>query len=152
MPSKVEAIRDMLELGKVNGKDVVIDIGSGDGRVLFAAVEKCKEAYGFEIDPVLVARSRKSCTQRKVQDKVHIIEGDWLNEDQQHVYDKATVVVLFFLPHASIAELLEKRLKSGTKVISYAFEIPEWTCVQLVDSVPFMTWKGSSPIMLYRVP
>ena len=128
-----------------------MDIGSGDGRVLIAAMQQypqLQRAIGVEIDSALVALSQRRVAAQGLSQCVHIVHQDWMQLDMRHV----DVVILFFLPHPDLAQLLQSKLKVGTRVVTYVFRIPQWAPIQQTTTAPFMTTKGSSPIFVYRVP
>jgi SAM-dependent methyltransferase len=72
-----EIVDQMLRLAKVGPADTVYDLGSGDGRLVIAAVRDfgARAAIGVEIDPTLVARSREYARRAGVADRVTFIEG-----------------------------------------------------------------------------
>ncbi|KAG7377319.1 hypothetical protein PHYPSEUDO_011849 [Phytophthora pseudosyringae] len=177
VPAKLEAVRAMLEVAGLQPGDTLVDIGSGDGRVVIEAAVQCpelKKARGVELDEALVRLSRrrvmdraeqeeeqangrpehevrrdKSCdTATALRERVEIVHADFMELDMRD----ADVVVLFFLPHDEIARVLQEELRPGTRVVTYVFQIAQWQPEKVVPTVPFMTEKGSSWIYLYRVP
>lgn len=153
--SKESAIRDALQLAQVSSNDVVLDLGSGDGRILMVAVTEFNAAsgIGFEIDPVLVSESRRKIQSEQLEDQIEILENDW-TQDKPHVlsaFQQATVVFLFFLPHESIASMLQTRLRPGTRVLTNVYGIKEWIPIETLSTVPFLTTHGTSELNLYKV-
>lgn len=158
MPAKMEAVDAMLELADLQPGETVVDIGSGDGRVVIAAATRypeIRQAVGIELDPTLVALSlRRVAELNEVEPKLrlasraHFILEDFTNVELGEV----DVVVLFFLPHEDLARVLGEKLRAGTRVVTYVFQIAQWTPERSTETVPFMTSHGSSPVFLYRVP
>jgi tRNA A58 N-methylase Trm61 len=140
----------MIEIAQILPHETIVDIGSGDGRVLIGAASSVclKKAIGIEIDSTLVALSRRKIIESNLQDKIEIIHKDWLDVS----LEKVDVVILFFLPHEKIASILTEKLLPGTRIVTYVFQISQWKPEKIIETVPFMTSKGNSTIYLYRVP
>jgi len=105
----------------VTDKDIVYDLGCGDGRIVATAAEKygCK-AKGFDVDPQRIKESKATVEKRKVTDKVQIIQKDIFTLD----LSEATVVTLYLLPELN-AKLIPqlKKLKPGSRIVSHAFDM-----------------------------
>lgn len=132
IPTQPEYIDSFFELCPVSVSDVVYDLGSGDGRLLFAAVEKgATKCIGIDIDPDLVKTSREAANYLGIDNKVTFIESDVMAVD----LSEATVVFCYLLSTAS-AELkpkFEKELKSGTRVVMESFPVLNWKPVKVID-------------------
>jgi len=133
VPTRHDAVRDLLWLADVGTNDVVYDLGSGDGRVVIAAVRDfhARSAVGIEINPQLVAESRENAARAGVADRVRFIQGDLFTND----FSQASVVVLY-LGHAANLDLraqLVRSLKPGARVVSHHFGMGEWTADKLLD-------------------
>lgn len=147
----MDAVRKMLELAAPQPGETLLDVGSGDGRVLLAAaaLQPClKCALGVELDAALVALSRRLAREQLLDAKVAVMHADWTTVDMAHV----DVVVFFFLPHRDTAAILQRKLRAGVRVVTYVFQIPEWQPERAEATVPFMTDRGESMVYLYRVP
>jgi precorrin-6B methylase 2 len=121
-PTPHDVVARMLTLAGVKTDDVVFDLGSGDGRILIAAVKEyeCK-AIGYEADPQLVKLSRRKAREGGVADRVTIHEADLFTAD----LSQADVVALYLLPVQNkrlIPQL--NRLRAGSRIVSHHFEIP----------------------------
>lgn len=121
-PSTVDAI---LELAEVSDKDVVYDLGSGDGRIVIAAARKYgARGIGIEIDPALVKIARENAKKQGVDDLVEIKEQDVLAAN----ISDATVVTLYL--NSAINLMLKPKLwnqlRPGARVVSHYFPIRGW--------------------------
>jgi cyclopropane fatty-acyl-phospholipid synthase-like methyltransferase len=115
----------MLEMARVNGSDVVYDLGSGDGAIVIRAAKKYGvKAVGIEIDADLVRRARDNAFREKVDHLVEFRIQDALTVD----VSPATVVTLYMLPefNAKLRPIFDKQLKPGARVVSHDFEIEGW--------------------------
>ena len=118
-------VERMLELAGTGPNDVVMDLGSGDGRIVIAAARKFgARGVGIELDEKLVAASRENARLAKVADRVLFVHGDVLAAD----LSAASVVTLYLLP--SLIQKLQPRLiyelKPGTRIVSHAFSMAGW--------------------------
>jgi protein-L-isoaspartate O-methyltransferase len=120
-----EVVERMLELAGVRPHDLVVDLGSGDGRIVIAAARKFgARGLGIELDGALVDKSRDAAREAKVSDKADFIQGDVLVAD----ISKATVVTVYLLP-ALMAKLQARfidELAPGTRIVSHAFAMAGW--------------------------
>ncbi|HEX7619520.1 MAG TPA: class I SAM-dependent methyltransferase, partial [Verrucomicrobiae bacterium] len=120
-------------MADVGTNDVVYDLGSGDGRIVIAAVRDfgARRAVGIEINPQLVQESRENAVQAGVANRVQFINGDLFTND----FSQASVVVLY-LGHGANLDLrakLVRNLKPGARVVSHQFGMGEWTADKLLD-------------------
>jgi SAM-dependent methyltransferase len=133
VPTRHDTVRDLLWLADVGTNDVVYDLGSGDGRVVIAAVRDfgARRAVGIEFNPQLIQESREKAAQAGVTNRVQFIQGDLFTND----FSQASVVVLY-LGHGANLDLraqLVRSLKPGTRVVSHQFGMGEWTADKLLD-------------------
>jgi hypothetical protein len=151
------AIADrMLTLAGVAPNDYLIDLGSGDGRLVIAAVAKYKArgAAGIEIDAGLVTHSIDEAKKAGVADRVTFTAGDLLAADMR----QATVVTLYLLPNilGEVQAKLRKELKPGTRVVSHDYSLPTWKPVDRItfDAEEKLAISGTTRtvLWLYRVP
>ena len=125
VPSESVAIDSMLSIARVGPTDVVYDLGSGDGRIIIAAAKRFgARGVGIEIDPRLVAQSRRSADSAGVGKLVEFREGDLFEADLR----PATVVVLYLLPELNlrVRPKLLAELAPGTRVVSHEFDMGDW--------------------------
>ena len=123
VPTPQELVDKMLDMAKVTPQDIVIDLGSGDGRNVIAAAKRGARAYGFEFNPDMVALSRRKAQEAGVADRATFIEGDMFEAD----ISKATVLALFLLP-SNLDKLAPKflALKPGTRIVNNTFQVTGW--------------------------
>ena len=115
----------MLEAARVGPRDFVVDLGTGDGRILVtAARERGARGLGVDIDPALVADARRSARAAGVEGRVDFRVGD-LFETPLH---EATVVTMFLLPEVNLRlrPRLLAELRPGARIVSHAFDMGEW--------------------------
>ena len=163
VPTPPELVEKMLDMAQVTPQDIVIDLGSGDGRNVIAAAKRGARAYGFEFNPDMVALSRRRAQEAGVADKATFIEGDMFEAD----ISKATVLALFLLP-SNLDKLAPKflTLRPGTRIVNNTFNVTGWEadasetvegsctswCTSLLNIVPARaagTWKlGSNDLTL----
>ena len=121
-----EIVDQMLRLAKVGPADTVYDLGSGDGRLVIAAVRDfgARAAIGVEIDPALVARSREYARRAGVADRVTFLEQDFFRADLA----PASVVTLYLTREVNLrlAPRLRSELRPGTRVVSFNFDMGDW--------------------------
>jgi SAM-dependent methyltransferase len=123
VPTPYVLVEKMLDMAKVGPGDLVMDLGSGDGRNIIAAAKRGAKAIGVEYNPNMVEISRKTATKEGVADKATFIEGDMFEAD----ISKATVLALFLLPD-NLRRLTPKflDLKPGTRIVGNTFGIEGW--------------------------
>jgi ubiquinone/menaquinone biosynthesis C-methylase UbiE len=149
-------VERMLALAKVGPKDHVIDLGSGDGRLVITAVSKfnARTATGVEIDPRLVALANANAVTAGVADRARFIDRDLFEVDTAD----ATVVTLYLVVTMmrDVADKLRKELKPGTRVVSHDYPLPGWRPVSVVvlDTPEKRSLSGDTrtELFLYRVP
>jgi len=115
----------MLEMASVKSNETVFDLGCGDGRVLFTAVQKYRaKAVGVEIDPKLVESTRAEAQKMAMGNRVRVIQGNLLEAD----LSDADVVTLYLLTQSNemLRPRLEKMLHPGARVVSYDYAVPGW--------------------------
>ena len=125
-PTPQPIVDKMLDLAKVGKKDVLYDLGCGDGRIVItAAKERGARGTGIDINPVRIQEARQNAKEAGVSDNVEFKVGDLFQSD----FSKATVVTLYLLPdiNRKLRPQLWRQLKVGTRVVSHDFDMgPEW--------------------------
>jgi SAM-dependent methyltransferase len=123
VPTPESLIEAMLDAAKVTPADFVMDLGSGDGRIVIAAAKRGAHAMGIEYNPDMVALSKRKAAEAGVSDRASFVNADIFESD----YSKATVVTMYLLPNLNLKlrqALLN--LKPGTRIVSHAFDMGDW--------------------------
>ena len=149
-------VDEVMKMAGVGPGDYVVDLGSGDGRLVIAAVAKYKARGGFGVDisPMMITLSNQNAEKAGVADRVRFYERDLFATD----VSEATVVTIYLLP--SIMGKVEKKLlaelKPGTRVVVHDFPFPSWTADKVigVDSLDKIATTGFAftQLYLYTVP
>lgn len=144
----------MLTLAGVGPQDYVVDLGSGDGRIVIAAARRYgARGLGIDYDRTLVAESRENARRAGVADRAEFREQDIFDTD----FSRATVLTMYLLPEVNFKlrprVLLE--LRPGTRVVSHDFDMADWEPDgHLTVDAPEKTVgpKKESDIFLWIVP
>jgi ubiquinone/menaquinone biosynthesis C-methylase UbiE len=144
VPTDFQVVIAMLKLAEVSSKDIVYDLGCGDGRfVVTAARQFGARGVGVDIDPDRIQEARALANRTKANDKVRFIQGDLFETD----ISEATVVTLYLLTRLNLKlrPKLLKELKPGTRIVSHAFDMGDWQPEKTVE-------VAGTFIYLWRVP
>jgi SAM-dependent methyltransferase len=114
----------MLDLANVRAGDRLIDLGSGDGRIVLAAAQRGAIAVGIEIDANLVERSRESARRLRLEDRATFVTQDLFETD----FSGADVVTLYLLPDVNrrLQPRLLSTLKPGARIVSHDYDLGAW--------------------------
>ncbi|CAM3824684.1 class I SAM-dependent methyltransferase [Polynucleobacter antarcticus] len=124
VPTGNELIIKMLQTAQVSPKDLVYDLGAGDGKIAISAAKDFgARAVGIEYNESMAALGQRNAVRAGVADKVKIIQGDIFKED----FSKASVVTLYLLPELNLKlRPTILKMKPGTRVVSHAFTMGDW--------------------------
>lgn len=124
-------VEKMLDMARVTPRDYVIDLGSGDGRMVIAAARRGARALGVEYDAQLVAIAQRNAAAEGLSHRARFVQGDMYEAD----ISRATVLALFLSPK-NLRRLKPKfeRLRPGTRIVINGFAIEGWP-VQEVGKV-----------------
>ena len=119
----MEIVERMLRMAEVKKDDYVIDLGSGDGRIIVEAAKRGARGLGVDLDPNLVKHATENARQAGVGDRTRFEVRDIFETD----LSQATVVAFYLLPDFN-AKLLPKllKLKPGTRIVSHDGGIGDW--------------------------
>lgn len=123
IPTPQALVDAMLDMAKVTADDVLIDLGSGDGRLVISAARRGAKALGVELDANLVALARQRAEREGVARFARFERRDLFTQD----LSEATVVTMFLL--TAINMKLRPRLlalKPGTRIVSNTFDLGSW--------------------------
>ncbi len=122
-PTPQPLVETMIDMAKLTSADFLIDLGSGDGRIVIAAAKRGIRAIGIEYNPDMVELSKRNAAREGVADKTDFIQADFYEYD----LSKATVITMFLLPEINLKlrpKLLE--LEPGTQIITNTFSMNDW--------------------------
>lgn len=162
VPTPDEVVLEMLAFARVTARDLVCDLGSGDGRIpILAATRFGARGLGIELDAELVASSRRKVREAGVERRVRIVHGDILQTD----FSEATVVTLYLLTFLN--DKLRPRLLKlpvGTRIVAHNYGMNEWdadevmflnetrTLLWIVPAQLGGVWRVQAPAEAFPVP
>lgn len=119
-----DIVQIMLDIAEVSPDDHVIDLGTGDGRIVIAAVQRGATGLGVDLDPLRIEEARQNAIKAGVADRVTFEVQDLFQTD----ISQATVVTLFLNSEVNIRlrPALFDQLKPGTRVVSHNFDMEDW--------------------------
>ena len=124
VPTPQEVVERMLEIAKVGPHDYLIDLGSGDGRIVVTAAKKYgTRGFGVDLNPERIRESNENARRAGVADKVGFYQRDLFETS----LSEATVITMYLLPRVNIElrpKLLE--LRPGTRLVSHDFDMGDW--------------------------
>jgi SAM-dependent methyltransferase len=144
VPTPDEIVNTMLKMAAVTKKDMVYDLGCGDGRIVITAAQKYgARGVGVDIDPDRVAEATESARKAGVANRVKIIRGDLFETD----ISPATVVTLYLLTELNLKlrPKLLRELQPGTRVVSHAFSMGDWKPERTAEI-------SGTTVYLWRIP
>ena len=123
VPTPYVTVEKMLDVAEVTPKDLVIDLGSGDGRNVILAAKRGARAIGVEFEDKLVKLSQEAAQKEGVANLATFVQHDMFTYD----ISKATVLALFLLPeHFTKLKPKFLALQPGTRIVINTFRIPDW--------------------------
>ncbi len=125
VPTPQEVVEAMLRLADVSEKDVVYDLGSGDGRIPITAAQMFgATGVGIELNPDLIKEATSNAASAGVGDKVRFLNEDLFETDLR----PATVITLYLLREMNLKLMPRlKELKPGTRIVAHSFGMgAEW--------------------------
>jgi SAM-dependent methyltransferase len=145
VPTPQNVVEAMLALARVTSRDLVYDLGSGDGRIpITAATIYGARGVGIEIDPFHLRDAVDNARKAGVSDRVRFLNQDLFEAD----IHEASVVTLFLLPQVNerLAPKLKRELRAGTRIVSHQYGLgSDWPPEQTQD-------VGGLTIYLWTLP
>jgi cyclopropane fatty-acyl-phospholipid synthase-like methyltransferase len=143
VPTNRAMVDAMLKLAEVSSRDVVYDLGCGDGRIVITAAKQFgARGVCIDIDPALIAGARANAKAEGVEHLITFRAEDFYTTELKN----ATVVTLYLLPsvNRSLMARLRSELKPGARVVSNSFDMGDaWPAdrrVPIEDTAIFL-WK-----------
>ncbi len=126
VPSDQENVERMLKLANLRDDDVVVDLGSGDGRIVMTAarINKKLRGFGVDVDAKLVAEANEVAKKRGIADRVQFFH--------QNAYDadlgKATVIAMWLWPEFQrmLRPVILAKARPGTRIITNLWDLGDW--------------------------
>jgi hypothetical protein len=155
VPSPTSVVADMLTLAEVGPKDFVIDLGSGDGRIVLTAAKVFgARGFGVDINEKLVKEANEAAKLQGIADRASFTVQDLFKTD----ISKATVLTMYLLPNTvnMLKDKLLAELRPGTRIISHDYPLSGWIPedtkqFDLEDKV-LITGVTTTIIYVYKVP
>jgi len=155
VPSPQSVVADMLRYAEVGPNDFLIDLGSGDGRIVLTAAKLFgTRGFGVEIKENLVRRANEAAHKEGLADRVKFVKQDLFKTD----ISKATVITMYLLPDT--VNLLKDKflaeLRPGTRIVSHDYPLTGWipekyVQMDLEDKIQ-ISGVTTTLIYLYVVP
>jgi len=153
VPTPQAVVDKMLAMGRVTAQDYLIDLGSGDGRIVVTAAKKFgARGFGVDLNPVRIDEANDNARRNGVVDKAAFYQRDLFETD----LSQATVITMYLLPRVNLAlrpKILE--LKPGTRIVSHDFDMGDWKAdesARMDAADKFSGAGGDSDIYLWIVP
>lgn len=145
VPTPDEIVARMLDMADVGPDDHLIDLGSGDGRIVIAAVRDrgARTALGVEIDPRRIAEASANARAAGVEDRVRFERANLFDTD----FSNATVLTMYLLQsiNLQLRPVILDTLAPGTRVVSHVFDMGDWEPDRY-------EWTGNVGVYLWIVP
>lgn len=145
VPTPQEIVDLMLDMADVGPQDDLIDLGSGDGRIVIGAVRNrgARTAVGVEIDPRRIAEANTNARAAGVEDRVVFELGDLFEKD----FSSATVLTMYLLQsiNLDLRPIILDTMKPGSRVVSHVFDMGDWAPDRY-------EWTGTVGVYLWIVP
>jgi len=154
VPTPQVVVDRMLELARIRPGDTVIDLGSGDGRIMITAAQKYgARGFGVELNPRLVESSNEAAKTAGVADRVKFLQQDLFKTD----FREADVLTLYLLPDVNMAlrPKILADLRPGTRVVSHDYGMGLWR-PEVEETIPApdktVGVRKESTVYLWIVP
>lgn len=154
VPTPLDVVERMLAMAEVRMDDYLVDLGSGDGRIVREAARRIgARGTGIEHDPELVARSTELARRDGVADKTTFLRQDLFEAD----FSSASVVTMYLLPSVNLKlrPRLLSMLRPGTRIVSHDFDMGDWApdaSAEMYSKLKFGEAGGTSRIYMWVVP
>lgn len=133
VPSVDWAVAEMIHMAHIKKGERVVDLGSGNGKVLIALARRGIESHGYEINPFLVLWSWILIYKAGVWGVAHVHFGNIFSVD----VGKFDVVMIFVMPYimSNLEKKLRKELKPRARVVVEAFPFKSWQPIKKTKGI-----------------
>ena len=153
VPTPHEVVDKMLAMAKVTPNDYLIDLGSGDGRIVVTAAKKYgARGFGVDLNPVRIREAVENAMQNGVSDRAEFYQRNLFETD----LSAASVITMYLLPRVNMElrpRLLD--LTPGTRIVSHDFDMDDWKPEETVHmdvKQKYGNAGGTSSVYFYIVP
>src|SRR4051812_253845 len=151
VPTPWPILDEMLKLADIKKGEYLIDLGSGDGRLVIEAAKRYgAQGHGIDIQEPLVKLATENADKEGVSDRVRFVAGDLFQAD----LSRADVITVYLLPSImnKLVPKLVKELKPGTRIVShdYALEGMQYDRVLNFDFKEKLEISGTTTTVLYH--
>lgn len=143
VPTPYHTVEQMLDVANAGPGDYLIDLGSGDGRIVIAAAKRGAYGHGVDLDPKRIKEAFANAKKAGVSDRVLFIEENLYETD----FSMATVLTMYLFPDINIKlrPVLLEKLKPGTRLVSHDFSMDDWKADEQIT-------LGNHKIYMWIVP
>jgi hypothetical protein len=153
VPTPQEVVDKMLAMAKVTPNDYLIDLGSGDGRIVVTAAKKYgARGFGVDLNPLRIREAVENAAKNGVSERAEFYQRNLFETD----LGNATVITMYLLPRVNLElrpKLLE--LKPGTRIVSHDFDMDDWKPEETVHMdvrEKYGSAGGNSSVYFWIVP
>ncbi|MEO7726177.1 MAG: class I SAM-dependent methyltransferase [Burkholderiales bacterium] len=155
VPTPQIVVDRMLQMAKITPQDYVIDLGSGDGRIVVTAAKQYgARGFGVDLNPVRIKEAVENAATAGVSDRANFYQRNLFETD----LSQATVITMYLLPRVNLdlrPKLLE--LKPGTRLVSHDFSMDDWKAdetanLDVADKYGPNSGNGLSTVFFWIVP
>lgn len=126
VPTPQAVVNRMLEMAQLQPDDFLVDLGSGDGRIVVTALRDwdLRSAMGVDIDPQRIAEAIENAQEAGVQDRATFVRADLFETD----FSDASVLTMYLLQSVNLRlrPVILEKMTPGTRVVSHAFDMGDW--------------------------
>lgn len=123
VPTRLQTVERMLDFAELKAGETLVDLGSGDGRIVLAAAKRGANARGIELDEGRFSIANCWANELGLTGKARFLQANIF----EHNFTDAVVVTMYLLPGLNLKlrpTVLDMR--PGTRVVSHAFTMGDW--------------------------
>jgi hypothetical protein len=138
VPSSDKAVEQMLSITNLKKTDKIADLGSGDGKILIALAKKGFKTDGFEINPLLIKKTKNKINKLKLNSKARVFHKNIFKINLSYY----NVIMIYGNDRylIKLEKKMKKEMKKNSIIISNNFKFPNWKPI-----------KEKNNIRVYRV-